>query len=90
MEPSEGTRGMYLWEVGSGHLGAGEALSGAHGVAGAEVSLGEWMPRTVRLPPGSLLPTQSPGCSLLGSLWAAPPWPRPKAWLAPRVAGEGL
>ena len=72
MEPSEGTRRMDLWEVGSGHLGAGEALSGAHGVAGAGVSLGEWMPRTVRLPPGSLLPTHrvlaAPSWGLCGQL----------------------
>ena len=57
MEPSEGTRGMDLWEVGSGHRGAGEELSGAHGVGGAGVSLGEGMPRTLGLPPGSLVPT---------------------------------
>ena len=33
------------------------ALHQLHGVGGAGVSLGEWMPRTLGLPPGSLVPT---------------------------------
>lgn len=80
---SEGTRGMDLWEVGSGHLGLGRDCPELMG-GGAGISLGEWILKDSGLPLGSLgAHPQSPGHLSPWVPVGSPPGLGPKAWPAP-------